>query len=98
MKKFTKLMAAVIIVAAVLFTIDAKGQTTAAPTTSSPWKLSLGLETGIPTGNATDISNFEIGGTARLQYNTSATFAVMLTSGYHNMIGKSIAGSSSAKY
>lgn len=90
-------MAATITVAAMLFTINTKAQTTAT-SASSPWKLSLGLEAGIPTGNATDISNFEIGGTGRLQYNTSATFAVMLTSGYYNMIGKSVAGSSSVKY
>ena len=93
MKKSSKLVAAACLSAAVLFTTNAKAQTT--KPADNPWRLGLGLELGAPTGNAHTISNFELGGTARLQYDVTGNFAVTLTSGYYNMFGKSIAGTDS---
>ncbi len=88
MKKFTKPAAAALTALALFFWTGAKAQTTAA---ASPWRFGIGLEAGIPTGNANDISDFEIGGTARLQYDAAKTVSVILTSGYYDMIGKGAA-------
>jgi len=87
MKTTTKLMAATLGMLAIFFTANAQSQTSTTAQ-SSVWTFGIGLEAGIPTGNATDISNLELGGTARLEYNASKTVAVMLTSGYYDMIGK----------
>jgi hypothetical protein len=84
MKKTTKLVTAVLSALALLFAANAKAQTTA----PGAWGFGIGIEAGIPTGNATDISNFELGGTARLEYGAGKTVAVMLTSGYYDMMGK----------
>jgi hypothetical protein len=97
MKKITKLMASALLAPAIFFTTNAKAQTTQA-TQPAPWRFGIGLEAGIPTGNSTDISNFEIGGTGRLEYSASNDFAVMLTAGYYNMIGKAVPNHSGAKY
>jgi hypothetical protein len=56
----------------------------------SPWRLGVGVEAGAPTGNAHDGSNFELGGTARLQYGADKGLAWTLTSGYYNFFGKEI--------
>src|ERR1700739_38133 len=93
MKKFTKLMAATLGMLAIFFTANAQSQTSTT-TQPSPWRLGIGLEAGIPTGNATDISNFLVGGTLRLEYGASKDFAVMLTAGYYDMLGKTVANSS----
>ncbi len=92
MKNFTKLMTAAVVALVVFSTSNAKAQTSQT-SQSGPWRLGIGLEAGIPTGNATDISNFEIGGTGRLEYSASKDFALMLTSGYYNFIGKAVANS-----
>jgi hypothetical protein len=84
MKKTTKLLTAALGAIAIFFTTGVKAQTTKA----GAWGFGIGLEAGIPTGNATDISNLELGGTVRLEYSASKDIAVMLTSGYYDMIGK----------
>ena len=84
MKTSIKLMAAAVTAVVVLFGTNVKAQTK----DSSPWRLGIGLETGIPTGNANTISNFELGGTARLQYGVDKGLAYTLTSGYYNMFVK----------
>ncbi len=85
MKKLTKLMAIAVAAVAIFFTTNAKAQTTP----PSVWRFGVGVEGGIPTGNAHDISNFELGGTARLQYGIAKNLALTLTSGYYNFFGKS---------
>jgi hypothetical protein len=87
MKKSSKLIAAAFTFAVLFFASNVKAQTTTAP---SQWRLGVGLEAGIPTGAANNFSNFELGGTARLQYDASAHFAWTLTSGYYNMFGKDV--------
>ena len=69
---------------AILFTTELKAQTT----DPNKFRFGIGLEAGAPTGNAHDISNFELGGTARLQYGLSNNLALTLTSGYYNFFGK----------
>jgi hypothetical protein len=86
MKKSTKWIATVATAAAILFAGNVKAQSTP----PNPWRLGIGLEAGIPTGNANTISNFELGGTLRLQYDAAKDFAYTLTSGYYNFFGKEI--------
>ena len=88
MKKPSILIATVFTAAALFFTSNVKAQTT----TPNPWRFGIGLEAGAPTGNASNTSSFELGGTARLQYDASSHFAWTLTSGYYNMFGKDMPG------
>lgn len=88
MKKLTKLAAAALTGVALFIGTNVKAQTTPA----SKLRFGIGLEAGAPTGsihNGLGGSNFELGGTARLQYGTSDRLALMLTSGYYNFFGKS---------
>jgi hypothetical protein len=81
----TKVIAGVSVALALFTATNVNAQTTPA----DKWRLGVGLEVGRPIGNAHDISNFELGGTARLQYGLSNKTALTLTSGYYNMFGKS---------
>jgi hypothetical protein len=65
-------------------------QVKAQSTDPSPWRFGIGLEAGAPTGAAHDGSNFELGGTARLQYGADKGLAWTLTSGYYNFFGKKL--------
>lgn len=84
MKKGTKLIAIAVVGLAIFFTTTVKAQSVK----PDAFRFGIGLEGGIPTGNARSISNFELGGTARLQYGLSTNFALTLTSGYYNFFGK----------
>jgi hypothetical protein len=94
MKNMKKMMAIAVAALAIFVTTTVKAQTTP----PSAWRLGIGVEGGIPTGNAHDISNFELGGTARLQYGASKNVALMLTSGYYNFFGKDIPDLGNIKY
>jgi hypothetical protein len=89
MKKLTTLAAAALTGVALLIGNNVKAQMKS--TDPSPWRLGIGLEAGAPTGNAHTGSNFELGGTARLQYGADKGLAWTLTSGYYNFFGKNIA-------
>ena len=80
----TKVIVGVSIALALFTAKNVNAQTTPA----DKWRLGVGLELGRPIGNAHNISNFELGGTARLQYGLSNKTALTLTSGYYNMFGK----------
>lgn len=82
----SKVIAGISIALALFTAKDVDAQTTPV----NKWRLGIGLEAGRPIGNAHDISNFELGGTARLQYGLSNSTALTLTSGYYNMFGKTI--------
>jgi len=88
MKNTIKWIASVATAAAIFFTGNVYAQTTPTTTDTNPWRFGIGLEAGVPTGNANTISNFELGGTARLQYDMTSHFAWTLTSGYYNMFAK----------
>jgi len=77
-------MAIAVAAIAIFFTTQVKAQTV----DPNKWRFGIGVEGGVPTGNAHDISNFELGGTARLQYGISKNLALTLTSGYYNFFGK----------
>jgi hypothetical protein len=88
MKTTTKFIAGAIAAVALFFTTS----TVKAQDSQNVWRLGIGLEAGVPTGNAGDVSNFELGGTARLQYDLKSNISLMLTSGYYNMFGKKLEG------
>ncbi|MGZ3766505.1 MAG: hypothetical protein ACXVB0_20075 [Mucilaginibacter sp.] len=84
MKNRIKLLAPVVTALAIFFTTNVKAQTI----TPDKFRFGIGIEGGIPTGNAHDISNVELGGTARVQYGINKNVALTLTSGYYNFFGK----------
>ena len=84
MKKATKLIASAVAAIAILFTTNAKAQTTP----PSAWRLGIGVEGGLPTGDLHTTQGWDLGGTARLQYGIDKNVALMLTSGYYNFFGK----------
>lgn len=49
------------------------------------FRMGLGLEGGYPTKN---FSNFELGGTARLQYDLASNLSLTLTSGFYHFFAK----------
>ncbi|RZA00503.1 MAG: hypothetical protein EOP47_13760 [Sphingobacteriaceae bacterium] len=85
MKKSTKLVAVALTAVAIFFGSNVKAQTNE----KSAWRLGIGVEAGLPTGDIKDYSNFQLGGTARLQYGVANNLAVTLTSGYYNFFAKS---------
>lgn len=91
MKNRIKLLAIAASAVTIFFATSVKAQTP----TPNKWRFGIGVEGGIPTGNANDISNFELGGTARLQYGFSNNLALTLTSGYYNFFGKTYTSSTS---
>lgn len=84
MKTIKLFTAAVAMLAALFFQNNAKAQNSAA----SNWRLGVGVDAGIPTGNISGASSFELGGTLRLQYSLGDKTALTLTSGYYNFFGK----------
>jgi hypothetical protein len=96
MKNLSKLIAVVLTSSALLFASNVKAQTTPPPAAPSPtntydpFSLSIGLEVGIPTYVAHTASNIELGGTGQFQYRPVQSFAVTLTSGYYDIVGKTI--------
>jgi hypothetical protein len=89
MKKFTKVIAAASIAVAALFASNAVNAQSMTPANS--WRFGIGVEGGVPTGNARDFSKAMLGGTARLQYGAANNVALTLTSGYYNLFGKDFA-------
>lgn len=81
-----KIIPVALLVIGLLFNTRVKAQT------SDPgkWRLGFGLEGGLPTGAIHDASNFELGGTACLQYSLSNNLAITFTSGYYNFFSKTI--------
>ena len=77
-------MAIAVAAIAIFFTTNAKAQTTP----PSQWRLGIGIEGGLPTGDIHNTSSWDLGGTARLQYGVDKNVAIMLTSGYYNFFGK----------
>jgi len=73
---------------ALFVTTGVKAQTTPA----NKFNLNLGIESGIPTGNAVNYNTFIMGGTIRLQYGISNNFAVTFTTGGDHFFPKKIPG------
>ena len=70
-----------------LFAVTANAQTTPS-SAANPWHFGVGLESGITLSGIA--SKTEIGGTARLQYDLSKTFALTLTSGYYEFLATNV--------
>ncbi|GAA4331890.1 hypothetical protein GCM10023149_37930 [Mucilaginibacter gynuensis] len=85
MRNMSKLLATGLTAVALFIGTNVNAQTNA----KSAWRLGFGIEGGIPTGDIKDYSNFQLGGTARLQYGAADNLAVTLTSGYYNFFAKS---------
>ena len=94
MKNLKKLAAAALTGVALLIGSNVQAQTTP----SSAFRFGIGLEAGVPTGNASNVSNFSLGGTARLQYGLTNDLALTLTSGYYNMFGKKLPSPLTGRY
>jgi hypothetical protein len=90
MKNSTKWITSAFAAVAILFASNVKAQTNTNP--GDTWRLGIGIEGGIPTGNLNTFSNFDLGGTARLQYDTKSNLSFMLTTGYYNVFAKEING------
>src|SRR4051812_28267602 len=75
MKNLTNWIATVATAAAMFFSANAKAQINV----ESPWRLYFGIESGITTGalhKNPAYSKFELGGTARLQYEVNKNVAL----------------------
>jgi len=73
---------------AIFFATNVKAQTV----DKSAWRLGIGVEGGLPTGDIHNTYGWDLGGTARLQYGVDKNVAIMLTSGYYNLFGKTVPG------
>jgi len=93
MKTLFKLVQTAFMVGALFAATNSQAQTTPA----NKFNLNLGIESGLPTGNAANYSTFTLGGTVRLQYGISNNFALMFTTGGYHFFSKMIPGSN-ARY
>ncbi len=60
-----------------------------AQTSSQTGKFSIGLEAGLPVGNASDVSNFVIGGSLKYDHPVAENTFLTLSAGYNKFIYKS---------
>ena len=97
MIKTTKLIAAITAVL-VLFIGQSQAQTVykkkASGDSKNVFRMGLGLEGGYPTKN---FSNFELGGTVRLQYDLASNLSLILTPGYYHFFDRSGYGQATDK-
>jgi hypothetical protein len=84
-------IAGALVATALFLATDVKSQTTPA----HAFVLSLAVDAGIPTGNASTYSGYTLGGDIRLQYGVTDNFAVTFTTGGYHFFPKKIPGSNS---
>lgn len=53
-------------------------------------RLSIGVETGIPTGKLSDAYNWNLGGSAQIELPIATRLALTVNAGYNNIFGKSL--------
>ncbi len=56
----------------------------------SKGKVSVGVEAGIPVGNASNLYNFVIGGSLKYEQPIAASTSLTLTAGYSSFLGKNV--------
>ncbi len=59
---------------------------------SKALKLSVGVEAGLPIGDAGDVYSFVIGGSAQGEYAIDKSIGLTLSAGYLNWSGKTVSG------
>jgi len=70
---------------ALITTGAANAQMTSSSAMSAPnWKIGIGIEPAVATGNLYKTTSIGLAGTLRLQYNTGGILSFMVTSGYDN--------------
>lgn len=87
MKNFPKVIAAATLIFATFLGTNAIAQE---KNSTDVLRFGIGLEAGMPTQ---DGSNFELGATARMQYDLSNNVSLMLTPGYYHFFAKDGYGS-----
>ena len=91
MKSSIKFLA--LLVAFAGFSIAAKAQTsTSKATTIEGVRLSIGVESGIPTGNFSDSYKWNLGGSIQADIPLAKPLFLTLNTGYNNFFGKSDSG------
>jgi hypothetical protein len=89
MKSTLKISALVLAFAGLTYT--AKAQTApASTTTSNGVRLSIGVETGIPTGKLNDSHNWNLGGSVQADIPVAEQLFVTVNAGYNNIFGKTV--------
>jgi outer membrane protein assembly factor BamA len=88
MKILFRSSATAVALTALLFSSRVNAQTTS----PNAFSVSLGIEPGFPTGNASNYSTNTLGGTIRLQYGISNSFALTFTTGGYHFFSKVIPG------
>ncbi|GAB3918255.1 outer membrane beta-barrel protein [Mucilaginibacter boryungensis] len=83
--KSLKISALVLALAA--FTFGAKAQTKSTTTPTGP-RLSIGADAGIPTGKLSDGYNWNLGGSAQVEFPIANQLFLTVNAGYNNIFGK----------
>ncbi|PJJ83588.1 outer membrane beta-barrel protein [Mucilaginibacter auburnensis] len=91
MKSTLKISALVLAFAGLTYTAKAQTAPTST-TTSNGIRLSVGVETGIPTGKLNDSHGWNLGGSVQADIPVAEQLFVTVNAGYNNLFGKDVAG------
>lgn len=91
MKSTLKISALVLALAGLTYTAKAQTAPTST-TTSNGVRLSVGVETGIPTGKLNDSHGWNLGGSVQADIPVAQQLFVTVNAGYNNIFGKTVNG------
>ncbi len=89
MKSTLKISALVLALAGLTYTAKAQTAPTST-TTSNGIRLSVGVETGIPTGKLNDSHGWNLGGSVQADIPVADQLFVTVNAGYNNIFGKNV--------
>src|SRR5688572_27732894 len=89
MKSTFKISALVLVLAGLSYTAKAQTAPTST-TTSNGIRLSVGVETGIPTGKLNDSHGWNLGGSVQADIPVAQQLFVTVNAGYNNIFGKTV--------
>ncbi len=89
MKSPLKISALVLALAGLTYTAKAQTAPTST-TTSNGVRLSVGVETGIPTGKLNDTHGWNLGGSVQADIPVAEQLFVTVNAGYNNIFGKTV--------
>lgn len=92
MKSTLKIAALVLAFAGLSYTAKAQTTPTTSTTTKSGIRYSIGVETGIPTGNFNDTHSWNLGGSLQADIPVAQQLFVTVNAGYNNFFGKTVDG------